>query len=44
MPHPQMAAQLYRQLLEVLSGLLTNLTNFKHHWEAEDEKLTLSEE
>ena len=44
MPHPQMAAQLYRQLLEVLPGLLTNLTNFKHHWEAEDEKLTLSEE
>lgn len=44
LPYPQMAGRLYEHLLEVLPGLLTDLRDYKHLWEAEDAKLSASEE
>lgn len=44
MPYPKMAGELYRQLLEIMPDLLTNPSNFKKVWEAEDELLSASEE
>jgi len=44
MPYPQLASQLYIQLLQILPGFLTNLSAYKQLWEAEDAKLTASEE
>jgi len=44
MPYPQMVGELYRRILEILPALLTNVEDFRQLWEAEDEKLTLSEE
>lgn len=44
MPYPKMTGDLYRQLLEILPKLLTNPADYKKLWEAEDEKLSASDE
>jgi hypothetical protein len=44
LPYPEMASQLYGQLLELMPNLLTNIGAYKQHWEAEDQKLAASEE
>jgi len=44
MPHLQMAGRLYEHTLEVFPRLLTDLDNYKRFWEAEDAKLSASEE
>jgi Family of unknown function (DUF6687) len=43
-PYPEMAGQLYAELLNLMPRLLTNLDAYRQHWEAEDQKLAVSEE
>ncbi|MSO20105.1 MAG: hypothetical protein EXQ56_06510 [Acidobacteria bacterium] len=44
LPYPQMAANLYRRLLDLLPRLLTNIADFESLWRDEDNRLTGSEE
>jgi len=44
MPYAQMAGKLYERLLEVLPRLLTNLADYTHLWQEEEERLAASEE
>jgi hypothetical protein len=44
MPYPQMAGRLYEHLLKMFPRLLTDLSDYKHVWEAEDSHLTATEE
>ncbi len=44
MPYPKAAGELYRKLLDIMPRLLTNLSEYKNVWEAEDEMLSASEE
>ncbi len=43
-PYPELAAQLYVELLALLPRLLTNVSDFRSLWEEEDARLTASEE
>jgi hypothetical protein len=43
-PYPEMAGELYRQLLELMPYLLANPAAYREYWEAEDQKLAASEE
>jgi Family of unknown function (DUF6687) len=43
-PYPEMAGQLYLELLELMPRFLANLGAYQQHWEAEDQKLAASEE
>jgi Family of unknown function (DUF6687) len=43
-PYPEMAAELYVQLLQLMPRLLADLEAYRDHWQAEDQKLAASEE
>jgi hypothetical protein len=43
LPYPEMAAQLYERLLELMPNLLTDIDAYRSLWAAEDEKLAASE-
>lgn len=43
-PYPELAAELYIRLLQLLPRLLTNLNEYRSLWEAEDDRLAASEE
>jgi hypothetical protein len=43
LPYAQMASGLYRYLLDLLPNLLMNLTAYQQLWEAEDHRLTATE-
>jgi hypothetical protein len=43
-PYPELAGELYVQLLDVLPGLLAGTENYRRLWEPEDARLTMSEE
>jgi hypothetical protein len=44
LPHPQLTGRLYEHLLELFPRFLTDLDDFKQHWEEEDAQLSASEE
>lgn len=44
LPYPEMAGRLYEEILELLPKLLINLEGHKSWWEADNQKLTLSED
>ncbi len=44
MPYLESAAQLYRELLDLMPRLISNISECRKFWEEEDEKLTASEE
>lgn len=44
LPYLQMAGRLYEHLTELMPRLLARLSDYKHLWEAEDAKLSASEE
>jgi hypothetical protein len=44
LPYPEMVGQLYVQLLALMPKLLTDISAYRRHWEAEDQKLAVSEE
>lgn len=43
LPYPEMASELYVELLQLLPRLLTNLNDYRAFWEGEDAALTASE-
>jgi hypothetical protein len=44
LPYPELAGELYLQLLDVLPKLLTGIDDYRALWEEEDARLTASEE
>jgi hypothetical protein len=44
MPYQEKAGRLYEHLFDIFPRFLTNLSDYKHLWAAEDAKLTASEE